>query len=107
MKKITPGMTTMVYASVTGNGNGNVCIPSTAVFNKNDKTAVFVFDKKSGTVKEREVVVGLLKTDGTTVITSGLKAGETVVATGTRHISGGQKVRPLPQTAKSNVGGMK
>lgn len=107
MKKITPGMTTMVYASVSENGNENVCVPSTAVFNKDNKTEVFVFDKESGTVKEREVVVSALKTNGTTLITSGLKAGETVVATGTRHLTEGQKVKPIPAATESNVGGMK
>ncbi|MCM1312134.1 MAG: efflux RND transporter periplasmic adaptor subunit [Bacteroides sp.] len=106
-KKITPGMTTMVYASNEGNGSRTVSVPSTAVFHKNGKTAVFVLDQTSGTLKEKAVTVGMLKTDGTTVIISGLAEGETVVATGTRHLTEGQKVSPLPKTTQSNVGGMK
>lgn len=103
--KITPGMTTMVYASVADSSN-TVSVPSTAVFNKDEKTGVFVFDAQSGTVRFRTVTVGALKTDGSAIVASGLKAGEIVVATGTRHLVEGQKVQPLPEPTKSNVGGM-
>ena len=106
-KKITPGMTTMVYAEVSNTeATGMVRVPSSAVMEEDGKTQVFVYDGKTGKVSKRGVSVGLLNRDGTMVIESGLKAGEKVVATGVHHIEDGQEVSVLQKPAASNVGGL-
>ncbi len=107
MKKITPGMTTIVYADKAEGESGNVVtVPSTAVFNSGDKAQVYVYDDKSGTVHLRAVSVVGLHRDGTCDIDDGLKIGETIVCSGVHHVSDGQKVKRLQKTSASNVGGL-
>lgn len=104
-KKITPGMTTIVYAEKgQGSGTGVVSVPSTAVFNKNDKTQVFVFDEKSSTVHARPVNVVALHRDGSCEIDDGLKVGESIVCSGVHYVNDGQKVKRMQKPSNSNVG---
>ncbi len=106
-KKITPGMTTMVYALHAESGAADVVsVPSGAILRNGDKTQAFVYDAESGTVKVRTVNVTTINRDGTMLVDSGLKGGEQVVAAGVHHLSDGQKVRPLEKPSKSNVGGL-
>ena len=106
-KKITPGMTTMVYAEVSGNdAAGVVSVPASAVLNNNGKTQVYVYDPKSGVVMSRTVMVTRVQRDGTMQIDGGLKSGETIVASGIHHVRDGQKVKILEKPASSNVGGL-
>lgn len=106
-KKITPGMTTMVYAEVSDTeASGIVCVPMSAVLNEEGKTEVFVYDTKSSVVKKRPVTLTTVKRDGTVQVDDGLKSGETIVVSGVHHIKDGQKVRFLQKPAASNVGGL-
>lgn len=106
-KKITPGMTTMVYAEVSGNdAAGVVSVPASAVLNNNGKTQVYVYDPKSGVVMSRTVMVTRVQRDGTMQVDGGLKSGETIVASGIHHVRDGQKVKILEKPASSNVGGL-
>lgn len=106
-KKITPGMTTMVYAEVAGNENPSmVWVPSSAVLNEGGKVMVYVYDEKSGVVKTRAVTVTSVQRDGTMQVESGLRSGESIVASGVHHIKDGQKVKLLQKPSESNVGGL-
>lgn len=106
-KKITPGMTTMVYAEAASNENlGTVGVPASAVLNEGGKTQVYVYDEKSGVVKARAVTVTSVQRDGTMQVESGLRSGETIVASGVHHIKDGQKVKLLQKPSESNVGGL-
>jgi len=106
-KKITPGMTTMVYAQRSDSeASGIVIVPSSAVLKAKEKTQVFVYDAQSGTVKARVVNVTSVNRDGTMLVDHGLKAGEEVVASGVHHINDGEKVRVLQKPSASNVGGL-
>ena len=106
-KKITPGMTTMVYAEVAvSEASGIVYVPGSAVLQEKGKTQVFVYDEKSGIVKVRSVNVSKVNRDGTMLVDNGLKAGEKVVSSGVHHIEDGQKVRLLQRPSASNVGGL-
>ncbi len=106
-EKITPGMSAMVYVNFSKDSvNTNVNIPATAILNENDRTTVFVYDCKTGTVKNREVIVDQLHTDGTAEISFGLQEGETIVSAGVHSITDGQKVKPLPKPSKTNIGGL-
>lgn len=105
--KITPGMTTMVYAVTEGEKSSEAMnIRSSAVIKTEKGTAVFVYDEKTGTVQSRLVNVSAINRDGTMRIDNGLKAGDKVVVSGTHHISEGQKVRLLQKPSASNVGGL-
>ena len=106
-KKITPGMTTMVYAEVSGNdASGIVSVPASAVLNEPGKTLVYIYDEKSGVVKSRAVTVTSIQRDGTMQVENGLKSGETIVVSGVHHVKDGQKVKILEKPSASNVGGL-
>ena len=105
--KITPGMTTMVYAETDGERTSGVTdIRSSAVLKTESGTVAFVYDDKTGTVQMKSVNVAEINRNGTMRIDKGLKAGEKVVISGVNYISDGQKVRLLEKPAKSNVGGL-
>jgi multidrug efflux pump subunit AcrA (membrane-fusion protein) len=105
--KITPGMTTMVYVGYDSDSTDvNLSVPSSAIFEDKGETKVFVFDPKSETVKSRSVTVKRLHRNGTAEVASGLSDGETVVTAGVHHITEGQKVKPMPKSSESNIGGL-
>ena len=105
--KITPGMTTMVYAETEGERTSGVTdIRSSAVLKTEGGTVAFVYDEQTGTVLSRPVNVAAINRDGTVRIDRGLKAGERVVVSGVNHISDGEKVRLLQKPSASNVGGL-
>lgn len=106
-KKITPGMTTMVYAQKTASSHtSEVKLPAGAVMNKAGKSYVFFYVKESGCVKQKEVKVTNIYTDGTYLVEGGLKSGDIVVASGTHHINDGEKVRVMEKPSETNVGGL-
>ena len=106
-KKITPGMTTMVYAEVSGNdASGIVSVPASAVLKEEGKTLVYIYDEQSGVVKSRAVTVTSIQRDGTMQVENGLKSGETIVVSGVHHVKDGQKVKILEKPSASNVGGL-
>ena len=106
-QKITPGMSTVVYASYhIPNERNFVKIPTSAVLHMNDRVVVFVVNPKTATVEERRVELGSIDLDGNIQIISGLKPDETVVAAGVRYLNDGQKVKEIQPTSKANVGGL-
>ena len=106
-QKITPGMSTMVYASYHAAEEVNgVIVPTTAIDRADGQTSVFVLDTNSGIVKRRNVEVGRIDLDGNIQVLKGLEPQETVVCAGVRYLSDGQKVKKMEQTSKANVGGL-
>ncbi len=106
-KKITPGMSTMVYASYHASDEVNgVTIPITAIDRKDGQTYVFVLDTKTGIVKRREVEVGRIDLNGNIQVLKGLNPNETVVCAGVRYLIDGQQVRELEKPSDANVGGL-
>lgn len=72
--------------------DGVTTLPLTAVMQQQGKTAVWLLDKASMTVKVQPVVVG--GADGNTVVVaSGLSAGQVVVTAGVHVLTPGQKVK--------------
>jgi len=71
-----------------------ITIPATALVRADGKTAVWVFDAKTGTVSLRNIAVRA--SDATTVqVASGLNPGDVVVTAGVQDLRPGQKVRLL------------
>lgn len=102
------GMNTMVtIASTKGGDVETYVVPSTAVFDADGVSRVFVYDANSSTVKAVEVNVTFLKIDGNSEVTSSsLKRGDLVVSSGVHHINDGESVRLITTTSKTNVGGL-
>ncbi len=105
-KKITPGMSTMVYVNKHISGRELISIPSSAVMFKDDKVMVFVYDEKTKKVKLRPIVLNALLKNGTALVVEGLKYGEKVVSTGIHHIKDGDEVEIIKPVSKSNIGGL-
>lgn len=106
LAKLTPGMSAMVTISTPDNTPEIITVPSNAVFEKDNKSMVFVYNSKDSCVRSRTVVMGNLLLNGNTVIKSGLKDGEQIVTAGVHHLQDGEKVRCMPKASKSNVGGL-
>lgn len=102
----SPGMNTMVNLVSGDNTEGTMEIPSSAVFKKDGKSCVWVYNGKSGTITLRTVTVKQLHTDGKAVISQGLSNGESVVATGVHKLTNSQKVKPMADEPETNVGGL-
>lgn len=69
-----------------------VVLPLTALYQQGEKTALWVVDTASQTVKLAPVKVGVFRED-TLTITAGVKPGDTVVTAGVHKLTAGQKVR--------------
>lgn len=102
----TPGMSTMVDIHFKPEETGKVSIPITAMFEKDGAPAVWVYDEQRQAVTARKIKLSEILTDGTLVISEGLEAGERVVTAGVHVLSDNEKVKLLPETTATNVGGL-
>lgn len=102
------GMNTMVTIASAKNGDVETYIvPSTAVFETDGVSRVFVYEANSSTVKAVEINLTFLKSNGSSEITSPqLKRGDLVVSSGVHHLKDGESVRLITTTSKTNVGGL-
>jgi RND family efflux transporter MFP subunit len=83
-----------VTGRITLDGTSGIVIPATALMRAAGKTAVWVFDAKTGTVSLRDIAVRAA--DAATVqVASGLDPGDVVVTAGVQALRPGQKVRLL------------
>ncbi len=98
VRLVNPPAAMRLGSTVTGrvklDAAPGISIPSSALVRSDGKTAVWVFDKATGTVSLRNIEVG--SADATSVrIAAGLKPGEVVVTAGVQALRPGQKVRLL------------
>ena len=89
------GMTVSVTLPRVG-GAPNVVLPSTAIFQKDGKPAVWIV-KADNTVELRAVGVARYESDRTYIAT-GLSTGERVVTAGVHRLAPGEKVKLLDET---------
>lgn len=103
----SPGMNTMVTIYCDTTSNVPMTVPSGAIRHEDGKTCVFIYNKNKGCVHSHKINIVRMQTDGTAIVTSDeIRPGDCVVASGARYIKDGEKVKPLPATSKTNVGGM-
>lgn len=102
----TPGMSTMVEILLKQETGELTTIPISALFERDGVSSVWVYDENNGAVHARAIVLSEILSEGTLVVSEGLKTGEKVVAAGVHTLSDGEKVRLLPETTKSNAGGL-
>jgi len=98
VRLIDPPEAMRLGSTVTGrirlDGVSGIAIPASALVRAEGKTAVWVFDAKTGSVSLRSIAVGA--SDATTVqVGSGLNPGDVVVTAGVQALRPGQKVRVL------------
>lgn len=105
-RKITSGMTTVVYVDRKSDDASTVIVPATAINNNGESTYVFSYDEKSECVRQQKVTIENINNDGTVTISGNVRRGQKIVSTGVHYISDGQKVKVLTETSKTNVGGL-
>ena len=90
------GMTANVVLADSSAAAGGLLVPSTAVFEHEGASAVWVMQAEGELVKPvlRKVTVRQYREDGA-LISAGLAAGETIAAAGVNKIIAGQALRPV------------
>jgi RND family efflux transporter MFP subunit len=104
--KPSPGMTVMVAIQFKPEGDAQVSIPLTALFEIDHTPAVWVYDEERQTVNARTIRISEILTNGALIVSDGLNAGERVVSAGVHSLSDGEKVKLLPPATATNVGGL-
>ena len=74
-------------------------MPKEAILTKNGRTSVYVYDESTGTVKEKQVTIGLMN-DAEAEIVAGLLEGELVVTSGQDRLQNDIKVTVKETAAK-------
>ena len=69
-----------------------VVLPLTALYQQGEKTALWVVDTGTHTVRLTPVKVGVFRENSVTIM-AGVKAGDEIVTAGVHKLSAGQKVR--------------
>ena len=105
--KLTAGMNVVVNISLTeGNAMGNgYILPVNSIFNETGKSYVWVLGNDS-TVNKREVKLQGMAADGKAIITNGIQGNEQIIKAGVHSLTDKEKVHVLPESDKTNVGGL-
>lgn len=105
-RDIAPGMSAWVSISMAAPGSGLVRVPATAVFERDGKSCVYIYDKASQTVRAAAVSISSVHTDGSVLVADSVEDGALVVTSGVHHIRDGARVKLLPPMSPTNVGGL-
>lgn len=81
-------------------------IPISALIQKSGKSYVWLYHSQDSVITLTPVEVQQIMKDGTAVIRSELKRGQTIISAGVNDLKEGEKVRLLPPVPASNVGGL-
>lgn len=102
----SPGMNTTVRIDCAeGDGAQLLIVTSGALFAEDDAQYVYVIS--DNVLSKRRVECRRLLSDGQAVIVSDeLGAGDAVVASGAHYVKDGERVKPLKETSKTNIGGI-
>lgn len=105
-KRLAAGMDMKIHITLRQNDEPCVCIPLSALFKRDGKTCVWVYDADAQLVNLREVTTDRLIGDGRILITHGLQQGEQVVVAGVSLLTDQEKVEPIKPVSETNVGGL-
>ena len=103
--EIYPGMSAEVMVHIK-NESHLVNISSGAVFHENDRDYVWVYDTLAKSIRKREVEVKKIATGGRVEVVRGIEPGEMIVSAGVYYLFEEQRVIPIDQPSKTNVGGL-
>lgn len=104
-KQIVPGMVAGVNAKIKTIVSDNCKVPVEAVFSKNGKSYVWVYNESKNCVESREVQMKDFDSMGMVTIIKGVLNGDLIVSAGVNSLHEGQKVKKLQPKSNSNVGG--
>lgn len=105
--KLTAGMNVVVNISLTDaqpNTTG-FTLPVNSIFSEQEKSYVWVLGNDS-TVSKREIKLQGIDTTGKAIITEGIQGNEQIIKAGVHSLTENEKVHVLPESDKTNVGGL-
>ncbi len=101
--QLAPGMNVSVSVVYSTTNQGQVSIPVTAIYTKDNEDYVWILNTDS-TVAQRKVVVGSKVCDACINVIDGLETGEQVVVGGLNLLKPGERVRIVKPKSPTNVG---
>ncbi len=106
VKGLAAGMSVTVTISFRPGTEELSVVPVSALFQERGKSYVWLFEEQTQTVHKTVVWVEQMNKDGSVLVKSDLRLGQTIISAGVNDLKDGQKVRPLPSVPASNVGGL-
>jgi RND family efflux transporter MFP subunit len=105
-KELAPGMDVRVSVILPCETENPLYIPLKALYRKDNKTYVWVYDPDSGRVHSREVRTGRLEGEDGIRIAEGLDGSEMVVTAGIHTLSENLEVERIRPDSETNIGGL-
>jgi len=105
-EKLAPGMDVLVSIIYESGVENPLYVPLKALFRKNNKTWVWVYDPGSGRVHSRQVVTNGLEGEDGIRIVAGLDGSEMVVTAGIHTLSENLEVELVRPDSETNIGGL-
>lgn len=105
--KLTAGMNVVVNISLTDAqpDASRFTLPVNSIFSEQEKSYVWVLENDS-TVSKREIKLQGIDTTGKAIITEGIQGNEQIIKAGVHSLTENEKVHVLPESDKTNVGGL-
>lgn len=104
--QILPGMSAEVIIEYNGQNENLYEVPSTAIFEQNGDSRVWILLKNNKTVQSRAVKVVEIKSSGAAIVSGDITEKDTIVSAGVHNLNEGQQVETLEEPSDSNVGGL-
>lgn len=103
---LAAGMSLTVTIGFRPGSENMTVVPVSALFQQKGKSYVWRYDGRDSIIQRLPVRVEQMMKDGTALVRSDLREGQSVVSAGVNELKERQKVRPLPPVPASNVGGL-
>lgn len=104
--KLAAGMSASVAIHFKASETDLSIIPIAALFQKNNRSYVWLYDQPHGVVKMMPVEVVQIQKDGEVLVRSGLQDGQRIISAGVNNLTEGQSVKELAPISPSNIGGL-
>ncbi|MGM0375619.1 MAG: efflux RND transporter periplasmic adaptor subunit [Bacteroidota bacterium] len=102
--KIVPGMSAEVEINFKREEKKLYEVPSSSVFEQEQKSHLWVVDTTNNTIQARPVQIVRIYESGNTVIEGDLEEGSTIISAGVQSLTEGQKIKEMEEPSKTNVG---
>lgn len=101
----SPGMNTMVTILSEEQEGELLSVPNTALFEEDNQSYLYRYIATDGRIHRTKVEPVRPLSNGRIIIRStGVEAGDEIIATGVHHLQEGDKVTPMPAPTATNVG---
>ncbi len=95
INSIKPGMSVKVKVELPKGNENNATVPLEAIFNKDGKTYVWIYNQSNSVVQKREINIDSFSNEGQMLVSKGLNGDEWIVSAGVNSLQDNQEVRIL------------